>query len=336
MKLKTTLFCGAAAMALALPAAAESLRIQTHYAPETTSGKLAQEFVEQVAADSNGDLTIEMFYSSSVVKTVETFDAAANGIVDCDMTGGAYQIGKNPAFQFVGDIMGGYDNPQQQFDWLAQPGNLELVQNLYNTYGIQFIGWWMYGPESLASTTPLNGIDDLADFKFRSPPGMETEIFAKLGSSPVVMDFTEVFTALETGIIDGADASSLANNAGMGLYDIAKNATYPGFHSMPADHLACNKAKWDSLTDEQRAVVQKAMDDLGAKSAEVSQAANEEALPKLQEEGVTIADWSEEDRNSFRQAAQEVWQEWAARTPETKALVDSHIAYMKEIDLISE
>lgn len=336
MKLTTALFSGVAAMALALPAGAETLRIQTHYAPETTSGKLAQEFVDQVAADLNGDITIEMFYSSSVVKTVETFDAAANGILDCDMTGGAYQIGKNPAFQFVGDIMGGYDSPQQQYDWLAQAGNRDLVQELYNQYGMQFIGWWMYGPELLASTKPINTIADLKDWKFRSPPGMETEIFAKLGSSPVVMDFTEVFTALETGIIDGADASSLANNSGMGLYDIAKNATYPGFHSMPADHLACNKTKWDSLTDEQRAVVQKAMDDLGAKSAEVSQAANEEALPKLEEQGITIANWSDEDRDAFRQASQEVWLEWAAKTPETKALVDSHIAYMKEIGLISE
>lgn len=51
MKLTTALFSGVAAMALALPAGAETLRIQTHYAPETTSGKLAQEFVDQVAAD---------------------------------------------------------------------------------------------------------------------------------------------------------------------------------------------------------------------------------------------------------------------------------------------
>ncbi|MFV0302279.1 MAG: TRAP transporter substrate-binding protein DctP, partial [Paracoccus sp. (in: a-proteobacteria)] len=210
MTIRNTMICSAALIGLALPAAAETLRMQTHYAPETTSGKLAQSFVDQVAADSNGDLTIEMFFSSSVVKTVETFDAAANGILDCDMTGGAYQTGKNPAFQFVGDIMGGYDTPQQQYDWLKQPGNIDLVQALYNQYGMQFVGWWMYGQESLASSKPLDKLADLKDWKFRSPPGMETEIFARLGSKPVVMDFTEVFTALETGIIDGADASAIS------------------------------------------------------------------------------------------------------------------------------
>ena len=93
------------------------LRIQTHYGPEQTSGKLAAQFVDDVQTMSNGQLEIEMFYSSSVVKSVETFDAAATGILDCDMTGGAYQTGKDPAFQFVGDVMGGYDTPYQVHAW---------------------------------------------------------------------------------------------------------------------------------------------------------------------------------------------------------------------------
>ena len=78
------------------------------------TGKQLAEWADDVQVMSGGDITVEMFYSSSVVATVETFDAAINGIIDCDATGGAYQTGKNPAFQFVGDIMGGYDTPWQQ------------------------------------------------------------------------------------------------------------------------------------------------------------------------------------------------------------------------------
>ena len=124
MKFKGFLVSVAAAALLAAPAAAQSvtLRIQTHYAPETVSGKLAGQFVDDVQTMSGGDIKIEMFYSSSVVATVETFDAAANGILDCDMTGGAYQTGKNAGFQFVGDIMGGYDTPYQQLSWLYHGG----------------------------------------------------------------------------------------------------------------------------------------------------------------------------------------------------------------------
>jgi TRAP-type C4-dicarboxylate transport system substrate-binding protein len=310
------------------------LRIQTHYAPETVSGKLAAQFVDDVQVMSKGEIEIEMFYASSVVKSVETFDAAATGILDCDMTGGAYQTGKNPAFQFVGDIMGGYDTPYQQLSWLYHGDGFAAADNLYNKYGMKLVGWWVYGQESLSSSKPIAGPADLKDWKFRSPPGLETEIFANLGAKPIVMDFTEIFTALETGIIDGADASGIANNVGLGLYDIVKHANYPGFHSMPSDHLACNKTRWDAMPEHHRRIMDTAMQKLALQTALTFEVKNAEAVSMLQAKGVKIYDWSEEDRATFRAAAQQAWDGWAAKTPEADALVKSHRAYLKQLGLI--
>jgi TRAP-type C4-dicarboxylate transport system substrate-binding protein len=310
-----------------------TLRIQTHYGPETLSGKNAAMFVDDIQTMSNGEIQVEMFYSSSVVASAETFDAAATGILDCDMTGGAYQTGKNPAFQFVGDIMGGYDTPYQQLTWLLEGGGMEDAQKLYNQYGMQLVGWWVVGQEALSSTKPLAGPADLKNWKFRSPPGMETKIFEKLGASPIVMDFTEVFTALETGIIEGADASILTNNAGMGIYDIAKHATYPGFHSMPSDHLACNKAVWDAMPEHHKRIMLVAMEKLGLRQAMQADKLNTETAARLRTEGVTLYDWSPEDRAAFRQAAQETWPEFAT-TPEAKALVASHQNFLRNLGLV--
>ncbi|ANT60827.1 MULTISPECIES: TRAP transporter substrate-binding protein [Roseobacteraceae] len=337
MKVKTLLKAATAAAVLAGPALAQdvTLRIQTHYNPEQTSGKLAAQFVDDVEVMSGGAIDIEMFYASSVVATVETFDAAANGILDCDMTGGAYQTGKNAGFQFVGDIMGGYDTPYQQLSWLYYGGGLEQAQKLYNEFGMQLIGWWVYGQESLVSSTPITGPDDLKDWKFRSPPGMETEIFANLGASPIVMDFTEVFTAMETGIIEGTDYSGLANDESIGLFDLAKHATYPGFHSMPSDHLACNKMVWDGLSDQNKRIIETAMEKLALRSALYFEKANNEAAARLTEAGVTLHDWTAEDRATFREAAQSAWDVWAEKSPEAKALVESHKDYLGQLGLIS-
>ncbi|RNF35016.1 TRAP transporter substrate-binding protein [Paracoccus methylarcula] len=336
MKFKVLAKVSTLAMLVAVPAMAqETLSIQSHYAPEQTSGKLAQQFVDDVETMSNGEIDIELFFSSSVVKTVETFDAAANGIIDCDMTGGAYQTGKNPAFQFVGDIMGGYDTPWQQYAWLYN-GGFEAADELYGQFNMKLVGWWIYGQESLASKTPVASIDDLKNFKFRSPPGMETEIFAALGASPVVMDFTEVFTALETGIIDATDYSGLANNKSIGLFDLVKHATYPGFHSMPSDHLACRLDKWESLSDAHKAIIDTAMQKLAFQTALTFEVENAKAAAELEKQGVTLHDWSTEDRAAFREAAQSAWQEWAAKTPEAKALVDSHVDFMTQLGLLGE
>ncbi|MGP6088001.1 TRAP transporter substrate-binding protein [Antarctobacter jejuensis] len=327
----------AAAVAIAASAAQAqdvTLRIQTHYATEHPTGKRLAEFIDDVSVMSGGEIAIEMFYSSSVVATVETFDAAINGIVDCDATGGAYQTGKNPAFQFVGDIMGGYDTAWQQYSWLYHGGGYDAAQALYNEQNMQLIGWAIYGQESLSSSKPIRGFEDLKGWKFRSPPGLETEIFEELGASPIVMDFTEIFTALETGIIDGADASGLANNVGLGIYDIVKHATYPGFHSMPSDHLACNLDVWNGLSDKHRRIIDTAWQKLAFQIALYNEKANTEAAAALQAQGVTLYDWSPEDRAAFRKAAQAAWEGWADKNDETRALVESHKAYLGQLGLI--
>jgi TRAP-type C4-dicarboxylate transport system substrate-binding protein len=338
MKLRNLLMSAAAGAVMATGAFAQdvTLRIQTHYATEHPTGKMLATFIDDVQTMSGGSLAIEMFYSSSVVATVETFDAAINGILDCDATGGAYQTGKNPAFQFVGDIMGGYDTPWQQYSWLYYGDGYQAAQDLYNAQGMQLIGWAVYGQESFASSKPIAGPADLVGWKFRSPPGMETEIFEKLGATPIVMDFTEIFTALETGIIDGADASGLANNVGLGLYDIVKHANYPGFHSMPSDHLACNQSVWEGLSEQHRRIIDTAWQKLSFQIAMSNEKANTEAAAALQEQGVTLYAWSAEDRSEFRKAAQAAWEDWATRSPEAGALVESHKAYLKQLGLIGE
>ena len=332
---KLAVAAGAAALLAGSALAQTTLRIQTHYGPETLSGKNAAMFIDDIQTMSNGEITVEMFYSSSVVASAETFDAAATGILDCDMTGGAYQTGKNPAFQFVGDIMGGYDTPYQQLSWLLLGGGLEDAQELYNAYDMQLVGWWVVGQESFSSTAPIRNADDFKNWKFRSPPGLETIIMEKMGASPIVMDFTEVFTALETGIIDGADASILANNAGMGLYDIAKHATFPGFHSMPSDHLACNKSVWDGMPDHHKRIMEVAMEKLALRQAMSGDKANIETAAELTEQGVTLYDWSVDDRNAFKAASQASWPEFAT-TPEAKALVESHLEYLGSLGLVFE
>jgi TRAP-type mannitol/chloroaromatic compound transport system substrate-binding protein len=332
MKLKT-LAASAAALALTASLAAAQttvLRIQTHFSQETLSGQMAAEFIEDVIAMSNGEIEIEMFYAGAVVKAAETFDAAATGILDCDMTGGAYQTGKNPAFQFTGDLNGGYSNPYQQMAWLLHGGGYDALNELYNDHGMEFIGWWIPGPESLSSTAPIRGVDDFKNWKFRSPPGIITMIFEELGASPIVMDFNEIFTALETGIIDGADAANLTNNIGLGLYDIAKHTNYPGFHSMPADHLACRKDVWDAMPDHHKAILKIGMQALALRNTTINEVKNAQNSVKLAAEGVNLYEWSPEELAKYRSAVQAAWVKFAT-TPEAESLLNSHLAFLRDI-----
>ena len=327
---KTLIATGALGLMASTALASTTLRVQTHFGETSPMGQLYKELADNVEIMSGGDLKLEMFYSSAVVKSTETFDAAANGVLDCDMTGAGYQTGKNPAFQFVGDIMGGYYRADQQLGWFYYGGGKDAAQKLYDKYNMKLVGVWTPAQESLSSSRPIAGIGDLKDWKFRSPPGMESRIFEKLGAKPIVMDFSEVFTALETKMIDGADASQLSVNKSLGLYDIVKHATYPGFHSMPTEHLACNQDVWDTVPAKNQLILEEAVKAMGLKVILAFAKTNNEAADALRKQGVTLHTWSAEDLSKFRAVAVETWDEFAT-SPEAKALVANHKAYLKKI-----
>ena len=332
LKLVTKLTAAIAVVSIALfgSAHAKTLKIETHFTASSPNGEVAAQFAKNVEKFSGGSLKVQMFYSSSVTgKSAEVFNSAQTGIIDCDMTGAGYQTGKNAAFQFAGDVMGGYDNPYQQYEFLNFPGAQEAVDALYNKYGMTLIGWWIPGHESLISSRPIPDVASLKDFKFRSPPGMESMIFTALGAKPIVMDFGEVPTALQTGLIDGADYSSLATNYAGGHYEQNKYATYPGFHSMPADHLACNTKVWNKLKPHEKGAMKAGIEIAGRTITSLVERKNAEAVKALNEMGVTLHDWSREDRLKFRQAALAAWEEWKTKSPEAAALIEIHKAYMK-------
>ena len=327
---KTLAAVAMVSVALFGSANAKTLKIETHFTASSPNGEVAAQFAKNVEKFSGGSLKVEMFYSSSVTgKSAEVFNSAQTGIIDCDMTGAGYQTGKNAAFQFAGDVMGGYDNPYQQYEFLNYPGAQEAVDALYNKYGMTLIGWWIPGHESLISSRPIPDVASLKDFKFRSPPGMESMIFTTLGAKPIVMDFGEVPTALQTGLIDGADYSSLATNYAGGHYEQNKYATYPGFHSMPADHLACNTKVWNKLKPHEKGAMKAGIEIAGRTITSLVERKNAEAVKALNEMGVTLHDWSREDRLKFRTAALAAWEEWKTKSPEAAALIEIHKAYMK-------
>ena len=312
-----------------------SLRIQTHHSPESVPGKVFLQLVKDVQDMSGGQVTIEGFTSSSVVKSVETFDAASTGILDGDMTGAAYLSGKDAAFQAFGDMLGGFETPDQMQAWLDVGGGREIADKLYPKFGMHLVGFWGDPTESLVSNKPIRNLGDLKDWKFRCPPGMQTEIFAELGAKPVVMDFGEVFTALQTKAVEGADAATLVTNRSLGLYEISKHTTYPGFHSMPSDHLAINLDKWKSLPPAVQAIfvsaVKKAAYDRWMLTNEGNSVA---ARDLVANKGVTLYPWETAEKNKYRELAQAVWIKWGKKSPFAEQAFGSSIDYMKKIGVL--
>lgn len=244
------------------------------------------------------------------------------------MTSAEYMAGKDPAFGLIGNTVGAWSSPEELLGYMKDGGGSELMRELLGEYGLYFIGGVSGGLESFVSRVPIDTIEDLKGVKLRAPEGLVQEVFAAAGASPVNLPSSEVYTSLDKHVIDAADYSTFAANQAGGLNKIAPNPIYPGFHSMPLIEVSMNQAKWDALPDDLKTLL---TDQVAGLAVTLNKTLNEKdaaAVAEAKAEGVTIHDWSAEERKKFRSIAQSKWSEVATRSPNAQRVYDSVTAYL--------
>jgi TRAP-type C4-dicarboxylate transport system substrate-binding protein len=324
-------------MAMA-PAHAKKLKIQTSAnASHFSLAYLNANWVEELKKRTNGRWEIELLPIRSVVPHRDTPKAVANGILDGDLTSTSYFSGLDPAFALIGDLIAGYDTPQQIQDYCRNGGGKEILQKLFDKYqsGVTVVACGTYNREAFVSKVPIKGIADFKGKKVRSPEGLASEVFSRVGATPVALPGSEVYTSLEKGIIDAADNSAYSNNDANGLHKIAKFPIYPGIHSMPVLQFTLSTSVWKKMSDEDKKIIEQWYQD-AYKGLTAASDAKDKELVKRDKAGsdITVIDWPQAERDKFREIATGAWEAFAKATPLGKEAYDSHMAYMKKVGLL--
>jgi len=311
-------------------------KMQSLWQSGTLPQQLFEQFAQQVKETSGGRLVIDALAVNSVVASPESLDAVAAGVLDGQQSGSAYFTGKDAAFALIGDPQGAFDNPYQMQMWMEYGGGKELARELYANHGVHHVGGVWYGVESMVSKKPVRTLADLKGLKIRAPQGMSGEIFARLGAAPVQLPGSEVYTALERGVVDASDWGTLSMNDDLGYHKLAKYPSYPGFHSMPMGDVAINKAKWDALPADLKAIVETATRDFALAMIQRNYLADVSIAVEAGKRGFEPIDLAPEERQRFREVAREVWKEYAASSPMAQKVYDSQIAFLKRLGLLKQ
>ena len=316
-------------------AADMTLKFQSSDPAGNPNFELQTAWANSIEERTGGKVAVELLPVESIVAHNETQDAIAAGILDGHITDVSYFSGRDPAFGLIGNPVGAWSDPQQMFDFINEGGGRELMNELENPYGLQFIGATTPGLEAFVSKVPLNGVADLQGLKMRAPEGLIQNVFAAAGASPVNLPGSEVFTSLDKGVINAADYSVFSTNAAQGLHDVAPYPVYPGFHSMPLVDVSMSKAKWDELDAETQETLIESVKEFAVTQVSALAANDLAAVEAAKAAGdVTIIDWSEEERAAFRKIAASQWVEVAERSDNAKRIYDVLTAYLTEKGLI--
>lgn len=327
---KTGLVLAATTM-LAMPAAAQehSWRVQGFLPDSFDINTRFRDFAADLKEATGGAIEIDFVPIGAVVGPTETLDAMNMGVLTGHFTGASYFAAKDAAFAVVGDTMGAYASSDDQARWFTEGGGLELMQELYAQHGAHMIGVFVSPAEVIPSKVPLNSIDDFAGLRIRSVQGTVSDLFTKLNAAPVILPGTEVFNALQTGVVDAADWAWNALNLSTGLYDVAEYSIEAG-HSMGVMEFSVSQNAWNRLSPELQEIVT-------AEWAAFSQVlfdefqAGEDAAREQIAQKATIIVWDDAERARLREVTNLVWDDMRGRSPMAERMVDSHRAFMAEL-----
>jgi TRAP-type mannitol/chloroaromatic compound transport system substrate-binding protein len=334
MNIKTVLLMASALCTSGAMAFADTWKMQTLWPDGSTNQAIIEEFATNVETATEGEIKIDVYGVGTVVPFTETLQAVGRGILQAQHSGSVYFAGQEPALALIGEISGAYENPQQLTGWFYEGGGLELAREAYAQFNIFYVGPVLWGMESNPTKRLVEGVDDLKGLKIRTTQGVASELMASLGASPVSMAGSEVFSALDKGVIDAADWGTLGMNAQLGLHQVAKYELYPGFFQMPAADLAVNLDTWNKLSLENQNKIEAAVRDLNHSMISQLGTLDEEAIATAEEEGLILVDWPQEERAKFREAASKIWANWGAKSELAERVYESHMDYLRKIGLL--
>ncbi len=268
-------------------------------------GHGAQKFKEIVEEESNGQITVEIHGNGSLAASGrEIQEGVSIGTIDMG-------ISSTPLAQmnpYLDLFSLPYIFKDRESAWEVLDGEVgQQVGEKLKDNNLQFLSYWEDGFRQVTNNTrPITKPEDFKGIKLRVP---ESEVrlatFKALGSNPLPMAWSEVFTALQQGTIDGQE-NPLSVVVSSSFYDVQKYLTITNHVYSPAT-LFINSNKWNELSDEQKEIVKNA-----AKAGqEVNRKMNEEqdnaAIAELEEKGMEISEIV--DVNEFQQATKGVWDE---------------------------
>ena len=297
-------------MMMAAPAAAEEVTLQIGFENSISEpiGQALEKWQQLVEEKGDGSLKIELFPDSQLGNKSELIDGMTLGEPYITLADGAFYAEYGvPDFGIVfGPFL--FDNWDQCWTLIESDWYADMCSQL-ESKGLKLVASnWKYGERHTLTTKPVNTVDDLAGLKIRVPGNQIQSIgFDVLGATSTGMALDEVYQALQTGTIDGAE-NPLATLYGRKLHEVAKNLILDG-HVLNFTTWVMSADLFNSLTPEQQELLVSTGEEAGLYNNELVDASNDEYLQMMKDEGVTVVEPTEEVMEGFRAKAQAFYEQ---------------------------
>nr|WP_240789535.1 TRAP transporter substrate-binding protein [Pseudooceanicola onchidii] len=292
-------------------------------------------WADKVEAESDGRIKIDRYPSMQLGgKPPELVDQVMDGVADIVWTVTGYTPGRFPrseAFEMPFTMTNGEDTSRAYWQYVEK--NM-LDQDFKD---LKMLAVWVHGPGLIHSKKPITTVADLNGVKLRAPTRVTNKMFTDMGATTVGMPVPAVTEALSKGVIDATVIPWEVTTA-LKVSELVENhTTFPGQGLYTTTFIfGMNKAKYDSLPDDLKAVIDaNSGEEFSAFAGKTMAAADEPAHKFAMERGNNIIELTDEQQQEWKDAAEPIKGWWVeemkgagidgqALLDEAKALIEKN------------
>lgn len=304
-------------------AQAEKIVFATGGTPQSLQGLTAQEFTNRLQEKLGDAHNIELYLSGQLGDERELIQKLRLGTVDLALV--------SSIMASVADEFALFDLPflvadREHLKRIDQEIVHQELANAAQSKGLKLVSTWENGFRNITnSARPINTPADLDGLKLRTPRNeWRVMMFENWGANPTPMAFSEVFVALQTGVIDGQE-NPLTNIHGAKFNEVQKYLSLTGHVYSPA-WLVAGAKNWEDLPDDMRSAVEEVAAEMQDWVLAEGAKADQELLSQLQEGGMEV---NEADRQAFVASSEPVYKAYADKVPNGQALIDKAMSLAK-------
>jgi len=279
-----------------------------------------KQFADRVAEKSNGRLKIKIYPNAQLGSETEVIEQLMAGVLAMTKVSAPGLATYNDGYNTFG-LPYVFDSQEQFYKVMDSPQMRKFFLSSEND-GFISLTYYTSGSRSFYTVDkPIRTPEDLKGLKIRvQDMKTQTDMMKALGGTPVTMSYGDVYTALQTGVIDGAESNETALTTGK-HGEVCKVFSYDE-HSMIPDVLIMSSKVWQQLSPEDQQILIEA----AAESTQAHKAAWDKSIKDAVTEAKSamhVEFVQDVDKKAFQDATKQMNEDYAAKYPKVRELLDA-------------
>lgn len=309
------------AASVMVSAAEHNWRFANLYGRGTAYGTIYENLANNIETMSNGRIDVQVLYSGEGIGTTGILSAVKTGLISMGAPFQSMHAGELPAGIVEIGLPGGTDDVGELSTLFHEKGWADVLKKAYAEQGMVWLDPYIQPPVYIITKKEIKSIADFKGLKIRAP-GAYGKFLRNLGASPVSLAWSEIYTSLATGVIDGSIGSNMIDHRDGNHVEVAKymyRLPLAGAQVLP---IVVNQKAWNKLTPDLQAIVEAATTVHAQEQMTKSILWESQAVADMEAKGLL---WSPEpsdaDKAAWEAAGKSLSEEYAKQDKYSKELV---------------